>query len=295
MKNFTRSLAVGLTIATVASVGVGVASATSAPAQSTVTAVRAGHHEGFDRFVIQFSGPVPAGHSVRWVDRIVQDGSGNTMRVAGHAFLNVRLSPAVAHTDSGAGTVPLRRTYAMPNLTQYVLAGDFEGVVNIGLGYQRKEPVTISTLTSPSRLVIDVATPYQTTPVKDFFLNQDRFAAGTEPYLTAVWRPAIAPALARQALERLFAGPTAAEYANGLRMVRSEATGFTNLSISSGIARVQLTGGCDSHGSTFTIANEIMPTLKQFASVDYVKIYGPRGYTEQPTGNSDSIPFCLEP
>jgi hypothetical protein len=77
--------------------------------------------------------------------------------------------------------------------------------------------------------------------------------------------------------------------------VSSKATGFTDLSISGGIARVRLTGGCAGNGSTFTVADEIMPTLRQFSTVDYVKIYGPAGYTEAPTGNSDSIPPCLEP
>ncbi|MGH3333247.1 MAG: hypothetical protein ACRDPJ_18260, partial [Nocardioidaceae bacterium] len=61
------------------------------------------------------------------------------------------------------------------------------------------------------------------------------------------------------------------------------------------IARVQLTGGCNSGGSTVTIAGEIMPTLRQFGSVDWVKIYGPAGHTETPNGRSDSIPVCLEP
>jgi hypothetical protein len=232
---------------------------------------------------------------VRWVDRIVQDGSGARVRVAGHAFLSISLSPAVAHTDAGHPTVTGRETFALPNVTQYVLAGDFEGVVNLGVGVQRKEPVHIFTLSSPNRLVVDVATPYSTVSVYDYFVDRDRFAAGTPPYVVARARPAIAPGVARQALERLFAGPTRGERADGLRFVSSGATGFTNLSISGGIARVQLTGGCASGGSTFTVANEIMPTLKRFASVDHVKIYGPAGHTERPTGNTDSIPTCLEP
>ena len=93
----------------------------------------------------------------------------------------------------------------------------------------------------------------------------------------------------------LFAGPTEAEYKRGLRFVASGADGFTNLSIRSGVARVRLTGGCRSGGSTFTVANEIRPTLKQFASIRYVKVLDPLGRTERPTGSSDSIPECLEP
>jgi hypothetical protein len=61
------------------------------------------------------------------------------------------------------------------------------------------------------------------------------------------------------------------------------------------VARVQLTGGCSSGGSTVTIAGEIMPTLRQLGTVDWVKIYDPAGHTEHPLGHQDSIPACLEP
>ena len=43
------------------------------------------------------------------------------------------------------------------------------------------------------------------------------------------------------------------------------------------------------------IGDEIGPTLKQFPSVRWMKIYDAAGRTERPTGNSDSIPECLEP
>ena len=58
---------------------------------------------------------------------------------------------------------------------------------------------------------------------------------------------------------------------------------------------MQLLGKVSSGGSTFTIANGIMPTLKQFRSVHWVKIYDRSGRTERPFGHSDSIPFSLEP
>ncbi|MCX6981536.1 MAG: hypothetical protein NTV08_12405, partial [Verrucomicrobia bacterium] len=68
-----------------------------------------------------------------------------------------------------------------------------------------------------------------------------------------------------------------------------------SLTISNGIARVRLAGGANSHGSTLTIANEIIPILKQFPTVTWVKIYDQNGQTETPTGQSDSIPTWLEP
>jgi len=77
--------------------------------------------------------------------------------------------------------------------------------------------------------------------------------------------------------------------------VASGATGFTNLRIVDGTASVQLVGGCASGGSTFTIADEITATLRQFTSVQDVKIYDPSGETESPDAPGDSIPFCLEP
>jgi len=80
-----------------------------------------------------------------------------------------------------------------------------------------------------------------------------------------------------------------------LRLVRSRAWGFDDLSVSDRIARLRLTRACGSGGSTVTVADELVPTLKQFPTVDWVKISGPGGQTEQPHGPVDSIPTCLEP
>jgi hypothetical protein len=102
-----------------------------------------------------------------------------------------------------------------------------------------------------------------------------------------------APATA--ALHALFAGPLPRERAAGLRLVRSRAWGFDDLRVAGGVARVRLTRGCDSGGSTITVADEIIPTLRQLPTVDWVKIYGPAGFTERPRGPVDSIPTCLEP
>lgn len=61
------------------------------------------------------------------------------------------------------------------------------------------------------------------------------------------------------------------------------------------MARIQLTGKLSSGGSRLTIAKEIMPTLKQFPSVHWVKIYDQNGRTERPFGHSDSMPVSLKP
>jgi hypothetical protein len=298
-------IAATLGVATIALGGINAAAAASprlqsattaqTTAQPTLVAVRAGHHPGLDRIVMEFSGGLPAHRALRWVDQVTADASGRPLRVAGHRFFELSVSDAVAHDAAGHRSVASSQTYNMPNITQSVIAGDFEGVVTLGVGVQRHTVTTMYTLSSPSRIVVDLKVPYSTVRTQVFLLDVDKYASGDTGYRIKRFRPAIPPAVARQTLERLFAGPTVWERAHGLRFVSSRATGFTDLTIADGIARVRLTGGCASGGSTFTVANLIMPTLKLFDTVDHVKIYGPKGFTEKPTGDDDSIPPCLEP
>jgi hypothetical protein len=119
--------------------------------------------------------------------------------------------------------------------------------------------------------------------------------ANTEPFFVPRMRPVRPGSPAVGVMDRLFAGVLPRERAHGLRLVRSEAKGFADLAVDHSVARVRLAGGCDAHGSTVSIAGSIMPTLRQFDSVDWVKIYGPAGHTADPTGPSDSIPDCLNP
>ncbi len=102
--------------------------------------------------------------------------------------------------------------------------------------------------------------------------------------------------LPRFVLDQYFRGPGYTEkYTYGWIAIYSGATGYSKLDISNGIARVYLTGQCNSQGSTFTIAGPIRDSLKQFNYIQYVKIYDQNGNTEQQDGNTDSIPACLEP
>lgn len=163
-------------------------------------------------------------------------------------------------------------------------------------------PTTVTTTTpstiapsTTSRVPSTTANPPVSMGVHVWFLNDKHAATGEEPLYEPVNRQVQPPALAAGALTALFAGPTAAEQAAGLRFVASGATGYSRLHIDNSVAYVTLEGGCASNGSTMTIAGEIMPTLKQFSSVTYVKIFAPDGTTETPTGASDSIPTCLEP
>ena len=64
---------------------------------------------------------------------------------------------------------------------------------------------------------------------------------------------------------------------------------------SGGVADLRLTGRCSSGGSTVSIAGEVLPTLKQFATVRRVVLRDAQGSTLDPDGPGDSTPECLEP
>jgi hypothetical protein len=287
---------IGLGTGTIATATAGTAAVTTSPAVPTLTQVSAAHHAGYDELVFQFAGGVPAKYSARYVSQVIGDASGLRVNVAGSALLQVRFTPAAGHNEKGIVTYgALRRAYALPELIQVANSGDFESVLSFGAGLARKASFTMYAQPRLGRVVLDVRAPLRTVQVRDYFLNTHRFAAGQEPYTQAVYRPVIPPATAFGAMQRLFAGPAQAELARGLRFVSSGATGFKVLGIRDGVARVQLAGVISSGGSTFTIASEIMPTLKQFPSVRWVKIYDRYGHTERPSGNNDSIPLSLEP
>jgi hypothetical protein len=129
-----------------------------------------------------------------------------------------------------------------------------------------------------------------------YFTNIPRYDIGTEPYETAVMRTIPVPASMPEAvLTQLFLGPSDAEKAQGLAVVLSGTTGFSQLTISDGTARIYLRGTCNSKGAAYTIANLIGVNLKQFPEIQWIKIYDQNGETESPDGQRDSIPFCLEP
>lgn len=118
---------------------------------ATVTGIRSGRHPGYDRIVLDLSGPAPS-WSVRYVPRIVQDGSGRPLSLQGRAFLQIVVHPATGHAVSRAPQRP-----ALPTLQEVRLAGDFEGYVTVGVGLADRVGFRAFELTSPRRLVVDVA------------------------------------------------------------------------------------------------------------------------------------------
>ena len=274
----------------------GVTTATAAPPTvPTLVGIRAAHHPTFDRIVFDFRGGLPTALEARYVPELIGDASGLPVPIAGRAILQVRFSPADAHDVNGNATAPDRVAFGLPNLVTAVRAGDFEAVTTYGIGLAEQQPFRLFTLTDPDRVVIDVDAAFRTVQRDVYFFDAHRFAANEQPFYVPVPRPVLPMTPATGVMDGLFAGPTPAEQARGLQLLASGATGFSNLRISGQVARLQLTGECSSGGSTESIAGEIFPTLRQFSTVDWVKIYDPSGQTESPTRRVDSIPECLEP
>ena len=122
-------------------------------------AVRIGEHSGSDRLAFEFDGAgLPAWH-VEYVDRPVQDcGTGESVPIAGDAWLQIRFVGAQAHTDAGEPTSgPRRRTVNQPVLRELVRTCDFEGQVTWVVGVDSPNAYTPRVMVAPSRLVIDIA------------------------------------------------------------------------------------------------------------------------------------------
>jgi hypothetical protein len=122
--------------------------------QGRVTAVRAAAQSGYDRFVIQFSGPVPRYEvQAQSGSTFVQDASGAPVTLQGSSGLVVVLRNT---SSAGSYTGP---TDLHPNgtvLREARQVGDFEGVVHWALGLSHPACYRVTTLSNPSRLVIDI-------------------------------------------------------------------------------------------------------------------------------------------
>jgi hypothetical protein len=126
------------------------------PPVPVITAVRVAQHPecGYDRVVLDLSGPVP-GYSVRYVSDVTTDSSGRTITLPGSRYLLITLRPAQAHSDAGTPTVTTGvRQAGYPALASWALTGDVEGVVRIALGLTGPKTVRVGEL--PSRIYVDV-------------------------------------------------------------------------------------------------------------------------------------------
>ena len=127
------------------------------PGSAVLRDVRTGDQQSFDRVVFEFEGTTLPDAEIKIVERPIQCGSGLPVQVAGKVYLQVRLTPAQAHTEEGKPTLTSRgRKLSLPVLREIRQICDFEGEVTWILGLaERREHKTME-LQGPTRLVIDI-------------------------------------------------------------------------------------------------------------------------------------------
>lgn len=122
-------------------------------------AVRHAGQPGFDRVVFEFDKRGVPGWRVSYVDgQAFACGSGDPVRIAGAALLQITFFPAQAHTDNGKPTsVARRQKLSLQVARELVQTCDFEGEVIYVIGLARANAYTPRPMSDPSRLAIDIA------------------------------------------------------------------------------------------------------------------------------------------
>ncbi|RXR28055.1 hypothetical protein EQW78_03930 [Oerskovia turbata] len=132
----------------------------SAGAALTVTDVRVGRHDGFDRVVFELGGTGTPGWRVEYVPEAIEDGKGDVIDVDGDGTLQVMISGSGYPMDTGvaeyAGPNPLR-VAETDEVEEVVLRGVFEGYTQAFIGTDDADnPFRVYALTDPARVVVEV-------------------------------------------------------------------------------------------------------------------------------------------
>lgn len=130
----------------------------SAGAMLTVTDIRVGHHEGYDRVVFELGGEGTPGWRVEYVDQPVEDGKGTVLDVEGDAYLQVMISGSGYPMDTGveeySGTNPI--DVEDGEIEEVLMRGVFEGYTQAFVGVDEQRPFRAFLLEDPARVVVDV-------------------------------------------------------------------------------------------------------------------------------------------
>jgi hypothetical protein len=129
-------------------------------ARLTVSDIRIGGHDGFDRVVFELGGEGTPGWDVRYLDQASDPGSGHAVEVAGGAVLQVQITGAGYPYDTGveeyAGPVPLTSAETK-EVTEVVFRATYEGNTTAFIGTWGEAPFRVYALEDPARVVVEVA------------------------------------------------------------------------------------------------------------------------------------------
>jgi hypothetical protein len=132
----------------------------SADALVTVSDIRTGRQDGYDRVVLELGGTGTPGWDVRYVDQAYGQGTGDPLEVAGEAVLQVTVTGAGYPFDTGveewAGPDPLPGS-GTQTVTEIVWDATFEGTSVALIGTTGEAPFRVYALEDPTRVVVEVA------------------------------------------------------------------------------------------------------------------------------------------
>jgi hypothetical protein len=131
----------------------------SSDANATVSEIRLGRHEGFDRVVFEVGGSGTPGWDVRYVDQAASQGSGDAVEVGGDAVLQVTLTGMGYPYDTGVeeysgGTL---NSAATEVVREVVWDATYEGTSVAFVGTTGELPFRVYALEGPARVVVEVA------------------------------------------------------------------------------------------------------------------------------------------
>jgi hypothetical protein len=134
----------------------------SSDALVSVTDIRIGRHDGFDRVVFEADGTGAPGWDVRYVDTAQSQGSGDDIEVDGGAVLQVTINGVGIPADTGVEEYsgPDRLTAGDAEVvTEVVWDSTFEGTSVAFVGVAEEAPFRVYLLEDPARVVLEVADP----------------------------------------------------------------------------------------------------------------------------------------
>lgn len=132
----------------------------SSGALLSVTDMRIGRHDGFDRVVLELDGTGTPGWDVRYVDSASSQGSGEPIDVEGSAILQVVLTGVGYPDDTGVEEYSGPRRRSIPEtetVTEAVFDATFEGQTVAFVGTTAEVPFRVYLLEDPVRVVLEVA------------------------------------------------------------------------------------------------------------------------------------------
>jgi hypothetical protein len=127
----------------------------------SLTNIRTGQHDCYDRMVFDVSGTSATGYRVEYVSNVYADPSGQLISLSGGAKLRVVVNSPVNNGSTVTYNATVGKTLPGVNLAGYQtfkdakFAGSFEGKTSVGLGVRALLPFRVTV--SENHVIVDVA------------------------------------------------------------------------------------------------------------------------------------------